>query len=72
MTPWRLGVLFGLRVPIAQVIATEGSLGLTATASVTRRLVATFGSSVPVRLGTDRGLASPYPPAPDLLRSSGM
>jgi pyrimidine-specific ribonucleoside hydrolase len=60
-----LGVLFGLRVPIAQVIATEGSLALETTAAVTRRLAVTFGSSVPVRLGTDRGLAAPYPQGRD-------
>jgi pyrimidine-specific ribonucleoside hydrolase len=60
-----LGVLFGLKVPIAQVIATEGSLDLRTTAATTRRLVATFGSSVPVRLGADRGLAGPYPEGRD-------
>ncbi|HEY7948277.1 MAG TPA: nucleoside hydrolase, partial [Acidimicrobiales bacterium] len=60
-----LAVLIGLEVPLAQVIATEGSMDLATTAMTTRRLMTTLGSSVPVRLGTKEGLTSPYPTGRD-------
>jgi inosine-uridine nucleoside N-ribohydrolase len=60
-----LAVLVGLHHPIEQVIATEGSIDLVTTASVTRRLLTTLGSSVPVRLGVDHGIAGPYPDGRD-------
>ena len=56
-----LAVLVGSGVDIDQVVATEGSLGRSASARVTARWLATLGAMVPVRLGTDRGVASPYP-----------
>jgi pyrimidine-specific ribonucleoside hydrolase len=65
-----LAVLVGLEVPLAQVIATEGSMDIETTATTTRRLMATLGSSVPVRLGTERGLDSPYPAGRDPFHGS--
>ena len=56
-----LGVVLGLGMPVAQVVATEGSVDLTTTAHQTARLMATLGSEAPVRLGEDTGLCSPYP-----------
>jgi pyrimidine-specific ribonucleoside hydrolase len=56
-----LGVLTGLKVPLAQVVANEGSLGVRATALVTKRLLVTLGNPVPVRLGAAAGLLGPYP-----------
>jgi inosine-uridine nucleoside N-ribohydrolase len=56
-----LAVLVGLNVPISQVIATEGSVDLATTALATRRLMATLGCTVPVRLGSDRGIVADYP-----------
>ena len=56
-----LGVLTGLRTPLAQVVANEGSLGVRATAAVTRRLLVTLGNPVPVRLGAAHRLARPLP-----------
>jgi inosine-uridine nucleoside N-ribohydrolase len=56
-----LSVLVALNVPISQVVATEGSVSLLTTATATGRLMATLGSSVPVRLGSDRALAAAYP-----------
>jgi len=56
-----LAVLIGDRVPLAQVIATEGSRSLEQTARTTARLVSSLGSSVPVRLGAASGLSGPYP-----------
>lgn len=60
-----LGVLTGLRVPLAQVVANEGSLGVRATAGITRRLLVTLGNQVPVRLGSGTGLLGPYPDGRD-------
>jgi inosine-uridine nucleoside N-ribohydrolase len=60
-----LAVLVGLDHPIEQVIATEGSIDLATTASVTQRLMTTLGSPVPVRLGADRGILGPYPEGRD-------
>ena len=60
-----LGVLVGLKVPMAQVIATEGSIDLLAAGTVTRRLMGSLGSSVPVRLGASSGLRAPYPDGRD-------
>ncbi|HXQ60116.1 MAG TPA: nucleoside hydrolase, partial [Acidimicrobiales bacterium] len=60
-----LAVLVGLGVPLAQVVATEGSMDMGTTATTTRRLMATLGSSVPVRLGAERGLESSYPAGRD-------
>jgi inosine-uridine nucleoside N-ribohydrolase len=60
-----LGVLTGLRTPLAQVVANEGSLGVRATAAVTRRLLVTLGNPVPVRLGAGAGLLGPYPDGRD-------
>lgn len=56
-----LSVLTGLHVPLSQVIATAGSVDLATTATATARLMASLASSVPVRLGADRGLRAPYP-----------
>jgi inosine-uridine nucleoside N-ribohydrolase len=53
-----LAVLVGLNVPLSQVIATEGSVDLATTALATQRLMVTLGSTVPVRLGTDRGIVA--------------
>jgi pyrimidine-specific ribonucleoside hydrolase len=60
-----LAVLVGLGVPLAQVVATEGSVDLLTSAVATRRLMTTLGSSAPVRLGSDRALAAAYPPDRD-------
>jgi inosine-uridine nucleoside N-ribohydrolase len=60
-----LAVLVGLGVPLSQVVATEGSVDLVTTATATRRLMATLGSAVPVRLGSDRGLVTAYPEGRD-------
>jgi pyrimidine-specific ribonucleoside hydrolase len=60
-----LSVLVGLNVPMSQVVATEGSVSLLTTATATSRLMATLGSSVPVRLGSDRALAGSYPAGRD-------
>jgi inosine-uridine nucleoside N-ribohydrolase len=60
-----LGVVVGLAVPMVQVVATEGSVSLATTGRATRRLLDTFGSSVPVRLGVDRALGGPYPEGRD-------
>jgi pyrimidine-specific ribonucleoside hydrolase len=56
-----IAVLVGSGVDIDQVVATEGSLARSATARATARWLATLGGGVPVRLGADRGVASPYP-----------
>lgn len=60
-----LCVLTGLGVPLAQVVATEGSVSLPVTATATGRLLRTIGSEVPVRLGADTGLRGPYPDGRD-------
>jgi pyrimidine-specific ribonucleoside hydrolase len=60
-----LAVLTGLNVPMAQVIATEGSRDLAITALATRRLMVTLGSTDPVRLGSDRALSGAYPAGRD-------
>jgi pyrimidine-specific ribonucleoside hydrolase len=60
-----LSVLVGLNVAMSQVVATEGSVSLLTTATATGRLMATLGSSVPVRLGSDRALAGAYPAGRD-------
>jgi inosine-uridine nucleoside N-ribohydrolase len=60
-----LSVLTGLGVPLAQVVATEGSVSLLTTATLTRRLLVTLGSPVPVRLGSSAGLRGPYPAGRD-------
>jgi pyrimidine-specific ribonucleoside hydrolase len=60
-----IAVLLGLRVPVAQVVATEGSVDLATTAWTTKRLLKSLGSAVPVRLGTDHGLRAPYPEGRD-------
>jgi inosine-uridine nucleoside N-ribohydrolase len=60
-----LAVLAGLGVPLAQVIATEGSVDLTTTAIATQRLVLTLGSADPVRLGSDQAIAGAYPTGRD-------
>jgi inosine-uridine nucleoside N-ribohydrolase len=65
-----LCVLTGLGVPLAQVVATEGSLGLLITAAATRRLLVTLGNPVPVRLGADSGLRGPYPDGRDPFHGS--
>jgi pyrimidine-specific ribonucleoside hydrolase len=46
---------------MSQVVATEGSVSLLTTATATGRLMATLGSSVPVRLGSGRALPGAYP-----------
>jgi inosine-uridine nucleoside N-ribohydrolase len=56
-----LAALVGLNVPVSRVIATEGSVDLAITALATRRLMATLGSTDPVRLGSDRAIIGPYP-----------
>jgi inosine-uridine nucleoside N-ribohydrolase len=60
-----LAVLVGLNVPVAQVIATEGSVDLATTALATRRLMSTLGSTDPVRLGSGRGIIGAYPAGRD-------
>jgi inosine-uridine nucleoside N-ribohydrolase len=60
-----LAVLAGLGVPLAQVIATEGSVDLGTTALATRRLMVTLGSTAPVRLGSDRAMIASYPAGRD-------
>jgi inosine-uridine nucleoside N-ribohydrolase len=60
-----LAVLVGLHVPLAQVIATEGSRDLATTAIATRRLMLTLGSKASVRLGSDRALVGAYPAGRD-------
>ncbi len=60
-----LGVLLGLNVPLAQVIATQGSLDLMKTLSVTHRLLVSLGCAAPVRLGAAEGIAAPYPEGRD-------
>jgi inosine-uridine nucleoside N-ribohydrolase len=60
-----LAVLVGLKVPLSQVIATEGSVDLATTALATRRLMVTLGSADPVRLGSDRAIAGAYPDGRD-------
>jgi inosine-uridine nucleoside N-ribohydrolase len=60
-----LAVLVGLNVPLSQVIATEGSVGLATTALATQRLMVTLGSADPVRLGSDRGMIAAYPAGRD-------
>jgi inosine-uridine nucleoside N-ribohydrolase len=60
-----LAVLAGLGVPLAQVIATEGSVDLGTTALATRRLMVTLGSAAPVRLGSDRAMIASYPAGRD-------
>jgi len=60
-----LAVLVGLDVPLAQVVATEGSVDLLTAAVATRRLMTTLGSSAPVRLGSDRALVAAYPDGRD-------
>ena len=65
-----LSVLVGLNVPMSQVVATEGSVSLLTTATATARLMATLGSSVPVRLGPDRALAAAYPAGRDPFHGS--
>jgi pyrimidine-specific ribonucleoside hydrolase len=60
-----LGVLLGLNVPLAQVIATQGSLDLMKTLSVTHRLLVSLGCAAPVRLGAAEGMAAPYPEGRD-------
>jgi pyrimidine-specific ribonucleoside hydrolase len=65
-----LCVLVALKIPLAQVIATEGSLDLMTTAGTTARVLKTLGSPVPVRLGADRGLVGPYPGGRDPFHGS--
>jgi len=60
-----LAVLVGLNVPLSQVIATEGSVGLATTALATQRLMVTLGNADPVRLGSDRGMIATYPAGRD-------
>ncbi len=60
-----LAVLVGLRVPLSQVIATEGSVDLATTALATQRLMLTLGSTDPVRLGSDRAMIAAYPAGRD-------
>jgi inosine-uridine nucleoside N-ribohydrolase len=60
-----LAVLVGLSVPLSQVIANEGSVGLATTALTTRRLMVTLGSADPVRLGSDRAMTAAYPAGRD-------
>jgi len=60
-----LAVLVGLDIPLAQVIATEGSRDMATNAIATRRLMVTLGSTASVRLGSDRGLVGAYAPGCD-------
>src|ERR1700739_2189031 len=60
-----LAVLVGLKVPLSQVIATEGSVDLPTTALATQRLMITLGSADPVRLGSDRAMIADYPAGRD-------
>jgi len=60
-----LAVLVGARVPIAQIVATEGSRPLEQTALTTARLAASLNSDAPVRLGTATARGGPYPPGRD-------
>ena len=60
-----LGVLLGMKVPFAQVIATEGSLDLMQTLSVTHRLLVSLGCWAPVRIGAAEGISAPYPKGRD-------
>jgi len=60
-----LAVLAGHGVPIAQVVATEGSVARSVTASATARWMSSLGSSSPVRIGEDRGIERPYPDGRD-------
>jgi len=60
-----LGVLTGLGLPMAQVIATEGSVDLVTTAATTARLLATLGNPAPARLGASAGLRAAYPAGRD-------
>jgi len=55
-----LAMLVGARVPIAQVVATEGSRPLEQTALTTARLLVSLGCAAPVRLGAASGLGGPY------------
>jgi pyrimidine-specific ribonucleoside hydrolase len=60
-----LAVLIGAGTSVAQVIATEGSRPLGQTALTTARILASFGSTIPVRLGVASGLSGPYPQGRD-------
>ena len=60
-----LAVLVALEVPLAQVIATEGSVDRLTTAATTARFLATVGCSVAVRLGAETGYSRSYPDGRD-------
>lgn len=60
-----LAVLVGLGIPLAQVVAIEGSVARSVTASATVRWMTSLGSSSPVRIGEDRGIAGAYPDGRD-------
>lgn len=60
-----LAVLIGAGTSVAQVIATEGSRPLGQTALTTARILFSFASTIPLRLGVASGLSGPYPQGRD-------